>query len=46
MLAECASQLYIARLMLLHIAYKAEKGMDLRQENRSPRSISRTWCIT
>ena len=26
-------QLYIARLMLLHIAYKAEKGMDLRQEN-------------
>jgi acyl-CoA dehydrogenase len=26
MVAECASQLYIARLMLLHIAYKAEKG--------------------
>ena len=24
MLAECATQLYIARLMLLHIAYKAE----------------------
>jgi acyl-CoA dehydrogenase len=33
MMAECATQLYIARLMLLHIAYKAEKGMDLRQEN-------------
>jgi acyl-CoA dehydrogenase len=33
MLAECASQLYIGRLMLLHIAYKAEKGMDFRQEN-------------
>jgi len=33
MLAECASQLYIGRLMLLHIAYKAEKGLDLRQEN-------------
>jgi acyl-CoA dehydrogenase len=33
MMAECASQLYIARLMLLHIAYKAEKGADLRQEN-------------
>ncbi len=33
MLADCASELYIARLMLLHIAYKAEKGMDLRQEN-------------
>ena len=33
MLAECASQLYIGRLMLLHIAYKAEKGLDMRQEN-------------
>ena len=33
MLADCASELYKARLMLLHIAYKAEKGMDLRQEN-------------
>ena len=33
MLAECAEQLYTARLMLLHIAYKAEHGMDLRQEN-------------
>jgi acyl-CoA dehydrogenase len=33
MLAECASQLYIARLMLLHIAYKAERKMDMRQEN-------------
>ena len=33
MMAECASQLYISRLMLLHIAYKAEKGLDMRQEN-------------
>ena len=33
MLADCASQLYIARLMLLHIAYKAENKMDIRQEN-------------
>jgi len=33
MVAECATQLYIARLMLLHIAYKAEHKMDLRQEN-------------
>lgn len=33
MMAECATQLYIARLMLLHIAYKAEKGLDMRQEN-------------
>jgi acyl-CoA dehydrogenase len=33
MLADCATELYIARLMLLHIAWKAEQGMDLRQEN-------------
>ena len=33
MIADCASELYIARLMPMHIAYKAEKGMDLRQEN-------------
>ncbi len=33
MFADCAAELYKARLMLLHIAYKAEKGMDLRQEN-------------
>ncbi|MBV9989814.1 MAG: acyl-CoA dehydrogenase family protein [Alphaproteobacteria bacterium] len=33
MLADCASELYMARLMLLHIAYKAERGLDLRQEN-------------
>lgn len=33
MIADCASEIYIARLMVLHIAYKMEKGMDLRQEN-------------
>ena len=33
MLADCASELYMARLMLLHIAYKAEHGMDIKQEN-------------
>jgi acyl-CoA dehydrogenase len=33
MLADCASEIYKARLMLLHIAYKAENGMDLRNEN-------------
>jgi acyl-CoA dehydrogenase len=33
MLADCATELYVARLMLLHIAWKAEQGMDLRQEN-------------
>ena len=33
MLADCASELYIGRLMLLHIAYKTKKGLDIRQEN-------------
>ena len=33
MLADCAAEIYKARLMLLHIAYKAENGLDLRQEN-------------
>ncbi len=33
MLADCASELYMARLMLIHIAYKAENGLDFRQEN-------------
>lgn len=33
MFAECAEQLYVGRLMLLHIAYKAEQGLDFRQEN-------------
>jgi acyl-CoA dehydrogenase len=33
MLADCAEKLYISRLMVLHIAYKMEKGLDLRQEN-------------
>lgn len=33
MLADCATELYMARLVLLHIAYKAENGMDMRQEN-------------
>lgn len=33
MLADCAQDIYIARLMLMHIAYKAENGLDLRQEN-------------
>ncbi|MBV9996128.1 MAG: acyl-CoA dehydrogenase family protein, partial [Caulobacteraceae bacterium] len=32
-LAECATQLYITRLMVLHIAYKMERGLDLTQEN-------------
>jgi acyl-CoA dehydrogenase len=33
MLADCAEQLYVARLMVLHIAYKMERGRDIRQEN-------------
>lgn len=33
MLADCAEQLYITRLMVLHIAYLMEQGRDLRQQN-------------
>ncbi|HWM20999.1 MAG TPA: acyl-CoA dehydrogenase family protein [Ilumatobacteraceae bacterium] len=33
MLADCATQLYVTRLMVLHLAYKMERGADLRQEN-------------
>jgi acyl-CoA dehydrogenase len=33
MLADCARDLYIARLMVLHIAYKMENGLDISQEN-------------
>jgi acyl-CoA dehydrogenase len=33
MLADCATKLYITRLMVLHIAYKMERGLDLQQEN-------------
>src|SRR5438477_636564 len=33
MLADCASELYIGRLMLLPIAYTAAQGLDIRQEN-------------
>lgn len=33
MLADCARDLYISRLMVLHIAYKMEHQLDLTQEN-------------
>jgi acyl-CoA dehydrogenase len=33
MLADCARDLYISRLMLLHVAYLMETGKSLRQEN-------------
>lgn len=33
MLADCAEQLYVTRLMVLHLAYCMEKGLDLRQAN-------------
>lgn len=33
MLADCAEKLYLSRLMVLHLAYKMERGKDLRQEN-------------
>lgn len=32
-LADCARDLYIARLMVLHIAYKLEAGQDIATEN-------------
>jgi acyl-CoA dehydrogenase len=32
-LADCARDLYIARLMVLHIAYKLERGQDISAEN-------------
>jgi acyl-CoA dehydrogenase len=33
MLSDCAEQLYITRLMVLHIAWKMEQGQDLRTVN-------------
>jgi acyl-CoA dehydrogenase len=33
MLADCAEKLYVTRLMVLHLAYKMERGLELRQEN-------------
>jgi acyl-CoA dehydrogenase len=39
MLADCAEKLYATRLMILHLAYKMEKGLDLRQES----SIAKTY---
>lgn len=39
MLSDCAEKLYMSRLMVLHLAYKMERGMDLRQEN----SIAKTY---
>jgi acyl-CoA dehydrogenase len=39
MLADCATKLYISRLMVLHIAYKLEKGLDIGQEN----SMAKTY---
>ncbi|MXP23517.1 acyl-CoA dehydrogenase [Gordonia sp. HNM0687] len=33
MLADCARDLYIARLMVMHIAYRMESGLDISNEN-------------
>ena len=33
MLADCARDLYIARLMVLHIAYRMEHGLDIAHQN-------------
>jgi acyl-CoA dehydrogenase len=39
MLADCAEKLYLSRLMVLHLAYKMERGLEIRQEN----SIAKTY---
>jgi acyl-CoA dehydrogenase len=39
MLSDCAEQLYITRLMVLHIAWKMEQGHDLRTVN----SMAKTY---
>lgn len=39
MLSDCAEKLYITRLMILHLAYKMERRLDLRIEN----SIAKTY---
>jgi acyl-CoA dehydrogenase len=39
MLADCAERLYVSRLMILHIAWRMERGLDIRQEN----SIAKTY---
>jgi acyl-CoA dehydrogenase len=39
MLSDCAEKLYLSRLLVLHLAYKMERGLDLRQEN----SIAKTY---
>lgn len=39
MLADCAEKLYLSRLMILHLAYKMEHGLDLRIEN----SVAKTY---
>jgi alkylation response protein AidB-like acyl-CoA dehydrogenase len=41
MLADCARDLYIARLMVLHIAYKMERGLDISQEGSLLRLLIR-----
>ena len=46
MLADCAAELYMTRLMILHIAYKMEHGLDLRRRTRSRRTTSRTCSAT
>jgi acyl-CoA dehydrogenase len=33
MLADCGRDLYIARLVILHVAYRMENGLDITQEN-------------
>ena len=45
MLADCAAEIYKARLMLMHIAYKAENGLDMTQENSIAKYFLPIWFI-
>jgi len=38
MLADCAEKSYTTHLLVLYIAYKMERGLDLRQENSIPKN--------
>ena len=38
------SEIYKARLMLMHIAYKAENGLDMSQENSIAKISWLIWC--
>jgi acyl-CoA dehydrogenase len=41
LLADCASKLYIAKLLILHLAYKSDQGLDIANEN----SIAKNYIV-